>query len=129
MAACLTDITCHNAILPIGGPGPAITPLDQAAVLFELLEHTPKISHVPVGMMNAIIAVLSIAGRIMPNLAAKADLARIGRYYATESMLVWDGERYDASATPEFGQDTLFDYYRYLIDQGGSAERGEHSVL
>ncbi|NBS24011.1 MAG: NAD(P)-dependent oxidoreductase, partial [Altererythrobacter sp.] len=49
--------------------------------------------------------------------AAKAEYAKIGRYYATESMLVWDEKqrRYDADATPEFGRETLFDYYAELV--------------
>jgi divinyl chlorophyllide a 8-vinyl-reductase len=129
MAGCLTDPTRHNQVLPIGGPGPAITPLDQAAALFDLLGKSVRIKHVPIAMMDFIIASLSIVGRVFPPLAAKADLARIGRYYATESMLVWDGENYNADATPETGQDTLFEYYQTLIDQGASAERGEHSVF
>jgi len=129
MAGCLTDPTRHNQVLPIGGPGPAITPLDQAAVLFDLLGKPVRIKHVPIAMMDFIIASLSIIGRVFPPLAAKADLARIGRYYATESMLVWDGENYNADATPETGQDTLFEYYQTLIDRGASAERGEHSVF
>ncbi|WP_390910668.1 NAD(P)H-binding protein [Pseudosulfitobacter sp. SM2401] len=129
MADCLTDKTRHNRILPIGGPGPAITPRDQAKALFEMLGQEPRIRHVPVAVMGAIVTGLSIAGRAFPNLAAKADFARIGHYYATESMLVWDGTRYEADATPETGRDTLFDYYRTLIEQDASAERGDHSVF
>ena len=46
----------------------------------------------------------------------KAELARIGRYYATESMLVLDPNtgRYDAAATPSTGNETLFDFYTSL---------------
>lgn len=49
---------------------------------------------------------------------AKAELARIGRYYATESMLVPDPAtgRYDAAATPSTGTETLFDFYAKLVD-------------
>jgi hypothetical protein len=41
-------------------------------------------------------------GRTIPSLAEKAELARIVRYYATESMLVFDPStgRYDATSTP-----------------------------
>ena len=58
--------------------------------------------HVPVALMAGIIAVLSALGHLSPRLAAKAELARIGRYYATQSMLVWDAasQRYDADADP-----------------------------
>ena len=56
---------------------------------------------------------LAPLGRVLPPLAAKAELARIGRYYATESMLVLDPAtgRYEADATPSTGTETLFDYY------------------
>jgi hypothetical protein len=90
LAQCVSDPALHNRILPIGGPGPAITPLQQGEYLFSLLGQTPKYSHVPVKMMDAIIGALSVLGRLLPPLANKAELARIGRYYATESMLVWD---------------------------------------
>ncbi|MEM7636789.1 MAG: epimerase, partial [Pseudomonadota bacterium] len=41
------------------------------------------------------------------------ELAKIGRYYATHSMLVWDetSESYAPDATPETGRDTLFEFY------------------
>lgn len=69
--------------------------------------------------------------RLFPSLAAQEELARIGRYYATESMLVLDPAtgRYDADATPEFGSRTLFDHYPGLVNRQAVAERGEHSVL
>ena len=49
---------------------------------------------------HLIIGVLAALGRVLPPLAEKAELARIGRYDATESMLVWDptGQRDDALA-------------------------------
>ena len=57
------------------------------------------------------------SARLIPPLADKAELARIGRYYATESMLVWDAarQRYDADATPSIGTETLADYYAKLL--------------
>ena len=36
LTSCLTDPALQNRILPIGGPGPAITPLDQVAMLERL---------------------------------------------------------------------------------------------
>ena len=86
---------------------------------------------VPVALMDAIIGALGLAGRAVPALAAKAELARIGRYYATESMLVWDAEnaRYDADATPSTGTHTLWDCYTTLVREGASLERGDHAVF
>ena len=70
-------------------------------------------------------------GASSPSLAEKAELARIGRYYATESMLVLDPEtgRYDAAATPSTGTETLFDFYRALVAGGAAPELGDHAVF
>ncbi|MDM7932572.1 NAD(P)H-binding protein [Tabrizicola sp.] len=129
LALCLTDPALRNRVLPVGGPGPAITPLDQAAMLTRLTGKPVRIKRVPVAMMDAIIAGLSLAGRLSPKLAAKAGLARIGRYYATESMLVWDGAGYDADATPEFGNDRLEDHYAALLRGDVTDDRGAHAVF
>jgi divinyl chlorophyllide a 8-vinyl-reductase len=117
LARCVEDEALRNLVLPIGGPGPAITPRDQAEALFALLGQAPKYRHVPVSLMDAIIAVLATLGRVIPNLRDKAEYARIGRYYATESMLVLDQDsrRYDENATPSTGTETLFDHYATLI--------------
>ena len=38
-----------------------MTPLDQAAILFQALEQSPRIRHVPLGMMSAIAGVAMTA--------------------------------------------------------------------
>jgi len=78
-----------------------------------------------------IIGVLDTLGRVVPACAAKAELARIGRYYATESMLVLDPATglYEAAATPSTGSETLFDYYRRLVSGAATVERGDHAVF
>ena len=131
LADCIDHEDRRNRILPIGGPGEAITPKAQGEHLFALLGRAPRFRHVPVALLDAIIAVLSILGRLVPALAAKAELARIGRYYATESMLVLDPTtgRYDAHATPSTGSDTLFAYYARVVRGEAVAERGDHAVF
>ena len=131
LAGCLEEPSRWNRILPIGGPGPAITSREQGEILFRLLAREPRFSQVPVGLLDVIIGVLSTLGRIVPAMAAKAELARIGRYYATESMLVLDPVtgRYDAAATPETGSETLEDYYARVIAGERAAERGDHAVF
>jgi divinyl chlorophyllide a 8-vinyl-reductase len=129
LVACLTDPALQNCILPIGGPGPAITPLDQALMLEEMLGRPVRVKQVPVALMDTIIAVLSALGRLSPKLAEKANLARIGRYYGTESMLVWDGQAYRASDTPEFGRDTLRDHYAALLRGDAQNNLGVHGVF
>jgi divinyl chlorophyllide a 8-vinyl-reductase len=86
---------------------------------------------VPVALLDVIIGALGTAGRLVPALAQKAELARIGRYYATESMLVLDPQtgRYDAAATPSTGTETLFDFYASLVSGAIAPERGDHAVF
>ncbi len=117
LVRCVEDPALRGRVLPIGGPGPAITPREQAEALFALLGQEPRFRQVPVRLMDAIVGVLGALGRVVPSLRDKAEYARIGRYYATESMLVWDGEagRYDADATPETGAERLIDHYAGLV--------------
>ena len=131
MASCIDDTTRHNQILPIGGPGPAITPRQQGEYLFQLLGKEPRFKSVPVGFLDLIIGVLNGVGKFIPDVADKAELARIGRYYATESMLVWDAEanRYDAALTPSHGTHTLFDSYEKWVSGQAAPDRGEHAVF
>jgi len=128
---CLKDVSLQNKILPIGGPGPALTPLQQGEYLFKLLDCPPRFKSVPPGMLNGAAVLMSGVAKIVPSLAAKAELARIGHYYATESMLVLNTETglYDADATPETGTDTLFEYYQRLVDGSEAAERGDFAVF
>lgn len=131
LAECIDDQSRHNRVLPIGGPGEAITPRQQGEALFRILGRPARFKQVPVRLLDVIIATLDVAGRVVPKLAEKAELARIGRYYATESMLVFDPAtgRYDAAATPSTGTETLYDYYAHVIAGGAAAERGDHAVF
>ncbi len=131
LAGCLDDPSRRNRILPIGGPGPALTSRAQGEQLFALAQKEPKFTQVPVAMLDVIIGVLGTLGRIVPPLADKAEFARIGRYYATESMLVWNAAeaRYDADATPEFGHETLGQHHAKLLRGELADDRGEHAVF
>jgi divinyl chlorophyllide a 8-vinyl-reductase len=132
LADCLDDPSRHNAILPISGPGAAITPRQQGALLFELCQRPPRYLHVPVRMLDLMIRVLGVLSRLFPRLSDKAEFVRIGRYYATESMLVLDPHsgRYDAEATPSYGRDTLREFYaRVLRDGLAGQELGDQAVF
>ena len=131
LAACLDDRGRQRRILPIGGPGEAITPRQQGEHLFALLGRPVRIRQVPVALLDLIVGVLGTLGRVVPALAEKAELARIGRYYATESMLVLDpvSGRYDAAATPSTGTETLFDFQARLLWGEATPERGDHAVF
>jgi divinyl chlorophyllide a 8-vinyl-reductase len=131
IAGCLEDENRWNRILPIGGPGEAITPRQQGEALFALLGRPPRFRSAPVALFDVIVGGLGVLGRIAPSLAEKVELARIGRYYATESMLVLDPGtgRYDAAATPSTGNQTLFDFYRSVLAGAEAPERGDHAVF
>lgn len=131
LVGCLDDESRHNRILPIGGPGEAITPKEQGEQIFALLGQAPRFKQVPVKLLDGIIWTLGTLGRVAPPLAEKAELARIGRYYATESMLLLDPAtgRYDAAATPSYGSETLFDFYERVIKGKASVDLGDHAVF
>ena len=131
MANCLEDQSLQNAVLPIGGPGPELTPRAQGEHLFNMLGKIPSFRRVPVAMMDIIIFVLSGLGCFSRSVADKAELAQIGRYYATESMLVWNSttKRYDADATPSFGTETLQQFHEKLIRGEATVDLGEAAVF
>jgi divinyl chlorophyllide a 8-vinyl-reductase len=131
LAGCLTDDTRANRVLPIGGPGPAITLRQQGELLCRLAGKPAQFKSVPVAFFDVLISVLGALGTLIPPLRDKAEFARIGRYYATESMLLWDpvAGRYDADATPSFGTDSLEAHYRRLLAGTVADDRGEHAVF
>ena len=131
LAGCLEDPAMRNRVLPIGGPGPAITPREQGERLFALAGREPRFAEVPLALLDTIVWTLAALGTLIPPLKDKAEFARIGRYYATESMLVLDPEtgRYDAEATPSTGADTLFEAYAKLVAGEATLERGAHKVF
>lgn len=128
---CLTEERRANQVLAVGGPGPAITPKEQGAMLFDALGLPAKYKYVPIGLMRAIIAVLTALGTLSKTAREKAELARIGHYYATESMLLWDeaAQAYSAENTMEFGDDRLEDHYRALAGGEVADDRGAHAVF
>ncbi len=131
LVLCLTSSELKKKVLPIGGPGSAITPKEQGEYLFQKLGKPPRFLHVPVGLFSAISGALSLFGFVSSPIAKEAELAKIGRYYATESMLVLDSDtnQYSEAATPSFGSETLFDYYDDLISGQISLDRGEHAIF
>jgi divinyl chlorophyllide a 8-vinyl-reductase len=129
---CLGDPARFNTTLPIGGPGAPQTPLQQGELLFRVLGRAPRFRHVPIALMRGIAATLSASSHLLPSLQDKAEFARTGLYYATESMLVFDERagRYDASATPSFGTVTLEDHFRDVLEDGlGDHHLGDHAVF
>ena len=56
LADCIDNPERRNRILPIGGPGPAITPRMQGEALFAMLGQPPRFKHVPVALLDAFVA-------------------------------------------------------------------------
>lgn len=131
IAQCITDQDKRNAILPIGGPGDAITPREQGERLFAMTGKKPRYIKIPIVLISGVRSALEALGRVSQTCADKAEFARIAHYYATESMLVLnsDTQRYDANATPSTGTDTLFDYYETLLEGSTTLTRGEHALF
>ncbi len=128
---CLYDETLWNRVLPIGGPGPAINPREQGEALCRMLGRRPVFRQVPTWFLSSIASGLRPLSVVSPRLAVKAELARIGYYYATQSMLVLDpvSRTYAAELTPETGTETLFEFYRQLVEGISTVERGDHAVF
>ncbi|MCA2978224.1 MAG: NAD(P)H-binding protein [Myxococcaceae bacterium] len=131
MAEVLVDEARHGQVLIVAGPGPAITPRQQAELLARALDVPLKLRAVPPWLMDVVVAVLSALGALVPALADKAEFARIGRYYATESMLVLDPETgtYRDELTPSYGTETLAAFYARVARDGVRGhELGDHAV-
>lgn len=117
IADCVGNEERYGAILPIGGPGPAISLRDQGEILFAEAGREPRFRSVSPAIFVAASRVLRLGAPFSGWFAEKAEYARIAHYYATQSMLVLDPEtgEYSAEATPEFGADTLRDHYRAML--------------
>lgn len=129
---CVSDVEKSNQILPIGGPGKALTPLEQGEMLFRIVGKEPKFIKVPIGIMDFVIGVLDNLSKLFPNLEDAAEFGKIGRYYAAESMLVLDPktQQYDADATPSYGTDTLEAFFDRCAREGmAGQELGDQAVF
>lgn len=129
---CLRDDERLNRVVAVGGPGPAVSPREQGALLFEALGQPPQYRSLSPEWFLRGASILDGLGRLVPRLKETAEFARIAHYYATESMLVWDPatRRYDADATPEFGSETLQDHYHRLVSGDGSDQAlGDHQLF
>jgi len=109
MADCIREPALWDRVLPIGGPGDALSARQQGEMLFDVLGQEPRFIQVPVALFDAIIGLLDFLAGIFEGMKDTAEFGRIGKYYAVESMLVLNPEtgRYDADATPSYGKDTL----------------------
>ncbi|MBA4046201.1 MAG: epimerase [Erythrobacter sp.] len=120
IAGCIDNPEALGRILPIGGPGPAISLREQGEMLFALTGRPPRFKSISPRLFDYAERVLGLGAGMSDWFAEKAEYARIARYYATESMLVLDPDtgEYSADLTPEFGIETLRDHYVRLLAAG-----------
>lgn len=120
IADCIDDPARQGAVLPIGGPGPAISLREQGELLFAVAGREPRFKSVSPSLFTKAERLLSLGAGLSDWFAEKAEYARIARYYATESMLVLDPDTgtYSADLTPEYGSETLRDHYAKLLADG-----------
>ena len=129
---CIHDEEKINKILPIGGPGPALNAREQGEMLFRVLRRKPWLISLPIELIDIPIKFLEQLSYIFPQLKDTAEFGRIGRYYATESMLIWDENKclYDSEATPSFGEDTLEKFFKRIAHEGiRGQELGDAAVF
>ena len=109
----------ENKIHLVGGPGPPISPKNQAELLFKLSKNEKKITHISPKLFLVIIYVLMPLSKISKKIQDFREFLKIAYYYATESMLFWDEKNhaYSSKKTPEFGKDILEDYYKKILDK------------
>jgi len=117
---CLVDQDKINQILPIGGPGDALSARQQGEMLFKALGKKPWMISLPIALMDVPVGCLDFLSAKFPSLEDTAEFGKIGRYYAGESMLVWDEQRqqYDSDATPSYGTDTLEQFFERVVRDG-----------
>ncbi len=131
IADCVVMEDKKNKVLPIGGPGEALTALDQGQMLFDLTGRKPWFFPVPVAVMDGAIGLFDWLASIFPSLEDSAEFAKIGKYYAVESMLQMDANgRYSAELTPSYGEDTLEDFFKDVLENGlAGQELGDQAVF
>lgn len=100
-------------------------------MLFDLTGRKPWFFPVPVAVMDGAIGLFDWLASIFPSLEDSAEFAKIGKYYAVESMLQMDANgRYSAELTPSYGEDTLEDFFKDVLENGlAGQELGDQAVF
>ena len=80
LADCLEDDRRWNRVLPIGGPGEAITPLQQGEALFILLGRKPRFRRVPLALLDTVIGTLYWEVPTAPGFGVEINEAAAARH-------------------------------------------------
>lgn len=71
IADCVSQEQYKNKVLPIGGPGEALTALDQANMLFRITGQKPWYFPVPVAIMDGAIGLFDALAKLFPQLEVR----------------------------------------------------------
>ncbi len=132
ICSCLFNDARKGKVMPIGGPGLAYTPMGQGELIFKILKQSPKFRSVPSSIFKIFGYCLTPLSHFSNRIKNLREFSRIGHYYATESMLVWDESQqaYSSAKTPEYGNDSLEDFYKQVIKFGiDGHELGKHKLF
>ncbi|MEE2774123.1 MAG: NAD(P)H-binding protein [Pseudomonadota bacterium] len=115
---CFDNSEKHNKILPIGGPGPAFTPIEMGRMIFRLTNKKEKFRKLPSGLFTLTRKTLIPFDKLSHKISNLREFLKIAHYYATESMLVWNHEKqnYSAEDTPEFGTKLIWDHFKNEVN-------------
>ena len=82
-------------------------------------ENKKKITHISPKLFLVIIYFLMPLSKISKEIQDFREFLKIAYYYATESMLIWDEKNniYSSDKTPEFGKETIEDYYKKILNE------------
>jgi len=109
-----------------------VTPLDQVEMLERAFQRNIKVRAISPRLFDVAHWLFACFARYSQWCRDRAEFCRIGKFYATESMLVWNTNtaQYDAALTPETGADTLGDFYQAIASGRASVPiKGEHSLF
>lgn len=68
IADCVSKPELSNKVLPIGGPGQALTARDQANMLFRITGRDPNYFPVPMALMDGLIGIFDFLAKLFPAL-------------------------------------------------------------
>lgn len=132
ICASIGNKTKLNQILPIGGRGPALTPLQIGNMIFNLVDQKPKFRNLPSKLFKTADQIISPIAFFSDRVKNTQQFLRIANYYATESMLFFNEKTkcYDEYLTPEYGQETLESHFKKLISSDRiDDELGAHKLF
>jgi divinyl chlorophyllide a 8-vinyl-reductase len=66
-----------NQVLPIGGPGKALTLAEQGEMLFRIVGRDPKFVKVPIQLMDGNVGFLGLLSKAFPALEVSVEFGKI----------------------------------------------------